>query len=285
MSIDLQRIYCAPQSLVPTAVVESKIVSGIEVFLVKFSNERKIWQRLDDTTKKIAHLVEEYKSAREDAPKKKKRTPSKQPPKSRGYYVEGIEAKRMNGGAVEYLTKWRDYPSSDNTWLQRSNFRDPCTVDHFEAQLATEQWREDIAKKLAEDEFDADWYDACARATAATRGATDSVASGGAVGGGGAASGAATSMLSPRGSTGVVGAGAGRVTGGAGGAGRVAGVDGDAGRVGGVGGVLGGGGALGGSVGGALGFVGGGVTGGAGGGARGERRALRSNGAVQYYED
>lgn len=35
------------------------------------------------------------------------------------YFIEEIKDKRKNKGRIEFLVKWKDYDSEDNTWEAR----------------------------------------------------------------------------------------------------------------------------------------------------------------------
>ena len=39
------------------------------------------------------------------------------------YEVDAIEAKRRKGGKTEYLVKWKDHTSDENTWEQMANLQ------------------------------------------------------------------------------------------------------------------------------------------------------------------
>jgi Chromo (CHRromatin Organisation MOdifier) domain/Chromo shadow domain len=52
------------------------------------------------------------------------------------FVVEKVVGKRMEGGELQYLLKWEDYPSSDNTWEPASGLDCPKLVAKFEKRHA-----------------------------------------------------------------------------------------------------------------------------------------------------
>lgn len=51
------------------------------------------------------------------------------------YLVEKIVGKRVRNGHVEYLIKWQNYSSSENTWEPIENLNCPILVVEFENRL------------------------------------------------------------------------------------------------------------------------------------------------------
>jgi len=51
------------------------------------------------------------------------------------YEVERILQKREKGKRIEYLIKWKGYPSSSNTWEPKENLFCPAILQEFESNL------------------------------------------------------------------------------------------------------------------------------------------------------
>ena len=55
------------------------------------------------------------------------------------FTVDGLLRKRQGKGAVEYLIKWRNYPTSESTWERESNILDKSLTEHFQYRVKYRQ--------------------------------------------------------------------------------------------------------------------------------------------------
>lgn len=66
------------------------------------------------------------------------------------YEVEKVVDKRIHKGKVEYLLKWKGYPSDDNTWEPEDSLECPELLQEYERNRAREKQPVEIKKEKKE---------------------------------------------------------------------------------------------------------------------------------------
>jgi len=84
--------------------------------------------------------------------KSKKQRATSEPSEEEVYVVEAILDKRFESGKPNYLVKWKDWPSSSNTWEPAANLHGcPDLLQKFEKEYQTRGTKKKSAKKVVPD--------------------------------------------------------------------------------------------------------------------------------------
>ena len=63
------------------------------------------------------------------------------------YEVEKVVNKRVHKGKVEYLLKWKGYPSDENTWEPEDSLECPELLQEYERNRAREKKPAEVKKE------------------------------------------------------------------------------------------------------------------------------------------
>lgn len=66
------------------------------------------------------------------------------------YEVEKVVDKRIHKGKVEYLLKWKGYPSDENTWEPEDSLDCPELLQEYEKNRAREKQPVEVKKEKKE---------------------------------------------------------------------------------------------------------------------------------------
>jgi len=63
------------------------------------------------------------------------------------YEVEKVVDKKVVGGKVHYLLKWKNYPDSENTWEAEEGLQCPELIEEFENLLKEKKKAKNLKRK------------------------------------------------------------------------------------------------------------------------------------------